>query len=313
VVTITTPTGQGSGVLVDPSGVVVTNLHVVEGQTAVTVRLANGDAYDGPSVRAFDERKDLVLLKITGFKLPSVQLGDSDLLNVGQAVYAIGSPKGFELTLSEGIVSGVRDTGDGYRVIQTSAAISAGSSGGGLFDSSAKLVGVTSFKVRGGENLNFALPINYVQGMLSSTSNMTLEDFARRARSSGVAPVGATTDATGQSVPRLATALTNGNAIAVVEQDGANVRVSFTNTGYVYGSGTLTWDPKAKAFVGDGTLDVRCGAIDTRIWKAPIKVEIYVVNSAAIRERWTNPNKVNCGRGTVESSTWQEMIWVASK
>jgi Phage integrase family/Trypsin-like peptidase domain len=93
VVTVTTPTGFGSGVLVDAVGVIVTNLHVVRGVERATVRLSNGDAYDDVSVVEFDSRKDLVLLKIKGFKLPSAELGDSDQLAIGEKVYAIGAPK----------------------------------------------------------------------------------------------------------------------------------------------------------------------------------------------------------------------------
>lgn len=147
-VTIRTPEGSGSGVLVDPEGVVATNLHVVRGADRATVTLANGDAYDDVAVIEFDSRKDLVLLKIKGFKLPTARLGDSDSLVIGQKVYTIGAPKGLDLTLAEGLVSGIRDSGEGYRVIQTSAPISPGSSGGGLFDDQGRLLGITTFKIR---------------------------------------------------------------------------------------------------------------------------------------------------------------------
>ena len=236
-------------------------------------------------------------------------MGDSDLVTVGQAVYAIGSPKGFELTLSEGIVSGLREIGDGFHVVQTSAAISAGSSGGGLFDSAGRLIGVTSFKIRDGENLNFALPANYIQGMTSSTLSITLEELARRSTNGPQAATAAIGDR--QSIPRLAAAYSNGPALAVVEQDGPNVRLSFTNTGYVFASATLVWNPTAKAFVGDGTLDTECGNSYKRFWKAPVHVEIYYVNPSAIRERVTIPTKVNCGRERVVSYETQELIWVS--
>jgi hypothetical protein len=109
----------------------------------VTVRPASSDSYDNIGIVDFDARRDLVVLKIPGSRLLAAVLGDSDLLGVGDKVFTTGAPKAFELTLSEGIVSGLRDTGEGYRVIQTSAAISPGSSGGGLFDEHARLVSVT--------------------------------------------------------------------------------------------------------------------------------------------------------------------------
>ena len=136
IVTIQTPSGFGSGVLVDPSGVIVTNLHVIEGDASATVTLANGDIYDDVRVIAVDERRDIVIIKIAGFQLPTVGFGDSDEVVVGEGVYAIGSPQGLDLTISDGIISGKRrDPGDeGSQVLQTTAAISPGSSGGGLFD-----------------------------------------------------------------------------------------------------------------------------------------------------------------------------------
>ena len=113
IVTIQTPSGFGSGVLVDPTGVIVTNLHVVEGDSSATVTLANGDIYDDVQVIAVDERRDIVIIKIAGFQLPTVEFGDSDDVVVGEGVFAIGSPQGLDLTISDGIISGKRrDPGD---------------------------------------------------------------------------------------------------------------------------------------------------------------------------------------------------------
>jgi hypothetical protein len=156
---------------------VLTNLHVIENATAVSVKLANGDVYDDVSVLAFDARRDLVLLKVAGFALKSVTLGNSDTLKVGDRVYAIGAPRGLELTISEGIVSAIRDSGEGYQVIQTTAPISPGSSGGGLFDNQGHLVGLTTYRLEGGENLNFAVPINYARGMARTNQMMTLAEL----------------------------------------------------------------------------------------------------------------------------------------
>ena len=158
IVTIQTPSGFGSGVLVDPSGVIVTNLHVVEGDASATVTLANGDVYDDVQVIAVDERRDIVIIKIAGFQLPTVEFGDSDGVVVGEGVYAIGSPQGLALTISDGIISGKRRSpGDeGSQVLQTTAAISPGSSGGGLFNENGRLVGITTYRMSGGESLNFA-------------------------------------------------------------------------------------------------------------------------------------------------------------
>ena len=177
VVTIRTPSGLGSGVLIDPSGVIVTNLHVVRAASSATITLANGDAYDDISVIDVDPRRDLVLLKIKGVEFPIAELGNSDTLEVGQPVFALGAPQGLTLTISEGIISNRRDSGDGYQVLQTTVPISPGSSGGGLFEDAGRLVGITTSKVEAGESLNFAIPINYIKGMLSTSPRWTLAEF----------------------------------------------------------------------------------------------------------------------------------------
>ena len=181
-VTVTTPTGQGSGVIVDAAGVFVTNLHVIRGDTTASVKLANGDVYDDVSVVDVDERKDLVLLKIKAFGLVPAVLGNSDQEQAGDRVILIGSPRGLELSISDGLISAVRDSGEGYRLLQTSAAASPGSSGGGMFNELGELIGIVSSKLSNGENLNFGIPVNYMRGLLSSQSRMTLAELAAKLR-----------------------------------------------------------------------------------------------------------------------------------
>src|SRR5205823_2061183 len=112
----------GSGFFVDSNGIIITNLHVVKGLIAARVRLTNGDSYDRISVRAYDETKDIAILHIPGFGLPTVKLGDSDRVETGAPVIVIGNALGIlEGTASTGIVSAIRPL-DGYRVFQTDAA-----------------------------------------------------------------------------------------------------------------------------------------------------------------------------------------------
>ncbi len=183
VVTISTPTANGSGVIVDPSGVVVTNLHVVQGDTEVEVTLSNGDIYDDVRVVDLDERRDLLLLKIKAFNVAPATLGNSDDVEVGADVVLVGSPQGLDSTVSEGVISAIRDTGNGYRMLQTSAPASPGSSGGGMFNAYGALIGIVTSQTRQGQNLNFAVPINYVRGLLSTEATMTLAELTERARS----------------------------------------------------------------------------------------------------------------------------------
>ena len=180
VVTIVTPSGSGSGVIVDARGTVVTNLHVVRGDAEASVRLANGDIYDDVQVVDVDARKDLVVLKIKAFNLTPAVMGNSDQVSVGDRIFVIGSPRGLQSTLSDGLISAVRDSGEGYRLFQTTAPVSPGSSGGGLFNESGELVGIVVAKRTDAENVNFVLPGNYARGLLASTTMTSLADLARR-------------------------------------------------------------------------------------------------------------------------------------
>ena len=180
VVTIHTASGHGSGVIVDSTGIVVTNLHVIENETDLEVVLANGDIYDDIAVVDVDERRDLVVLKLKAYNLVPAAMGDSDDIRVGDSVVLVGSPEGFDSTVSEGVISAMRDTGAGYSVIQTSAPASPGSSGGGMFNAYAELIGIVTSQAREGQNLNFAVPFNYARGLLSTEPTMTLSDLTER-------------------------------------------------------------------------------------------------------------------------------------
>jgi len=149
----------GSGVAVAPDEV-VTNLHVIAAGDIWSVK--RGDETWNARAAWIDPNHDLAFLRVAGLKAPPASLHRSRPLEVGERVYAIGVPEGLELTLSEGMVSGLRQYQGGY-AIQTSAPISRGSSGGGLFDQEGELVGITSFGLIEGQNLNFALPAEWVE------------------------------------------------------------------------------------------------------------------------------------------------------
>jgi S1-C subfamily serine protease len=150
-------TAFGSGVVIAP-GRVITNRHVIEEGASFKIKHS---AVEWPAqlVRV-DADHDLAELSVAGFNAPSVHVRESSALVVGEKVYAIGAPEGLELTISEGLISGIRDF-DKSQVIQTSAAISPGSSGGGLFDTEGRLVGITTFYLEEGQSLNFALPAQW--------------------------------------------------------------------------------------------------------------------------------------------------------
>ena len=146
---------QGSGVVVGP-GRVVTNSHVIE--LASRVRVARGKDLWSAQVVGIHPSADLAELSVPGLIAETASMRSSaELLRTGERVFAIGAPQGLELTMSDGLISALRSV-DGGSLVQTTAAISPGSSGGGLFDERAHLVGITTFKLREGESLNFALP-----------------------------------------------------------------------------------------------------------------------------------------------------------
>lgn len=147
----------GSAVLL-PSGKFATNYHVVS--DGRLYRVGHDKNFVPATVFAGDSGKDICLLDAPGISGKPALLGMAASLKVGQPVYAVGAPQGLELSISEGIVSQLR--GAPVPLIQTTAAISPGSSGGGLFDAEGRLVGLTTLYLEGGQNLNFALPIEWI-------------------------------------------------------------------------------------------------------------------------------------------------------
>ena len=154
----------GSAVVID-SGRLVTNCHVIEKAKVVMLRRQNV-MYEAKLEHA-DPARDLCLLKVANFTAPAVAQRSVKDLKVGERVYAIGNPQGLEVTLSEGLVSGLRPWSENAdpganTVVQTSAPISPGSSGGGLFDAEGRLIGITTFHFRNAQNLNVALPTDWI-------------------------------------------------------------------------------------------------------------------------------------------------------
>ena len=162
------PQAVGSGFLVQSNGVVVTNYHVIENAQAVTVKLPNGREFRAKGVLGSDAELDVAVLKLEANGLPTIPLGDSDHIKVGQRVIAIGSPLGLlDNTVSDGIISAIRLDDDPKaklkKVLQITAPVSHGSSGGPLLDHSGHVIGITFAIIELGQNLNFAIPINSVK------------------------------------------------------------------------------------------------------------------------------------------------------
>jgi S1-C subfamily serine protease len=162
----------GSGVIVDPSdGLVVTNFHVVRNASAVEVGLEDGRSFAAEPV-AFAPNLDLAVLRIRGSGLPSLKLGDSSKLSVGDYVLAIGNPFGLGQTVTAGIVSATDrglSEGDPRRFIQTDAPINPGNSGGALINTQGQVIGINSALIsptQGNVGIGFAIPSNVVREVL---------------------------------------------------------------------------------------------------------------------------------------------------
>ena len=166
------PTSLGSGFFVKED-VIATNLHVIKGAQSGYVKIVGKKPkYDIAGFVAVDRRSDLVLLKVQKVKAPTLVLADGNNVAVGDEVYAVGNPQGLEGTFSKGIVSSMRKVGEDS-LLQITAPISPGSSGGPLLNAEGEVVGVTVATFKGGQNLNFAIPISYLSRLLPNIKPLT--------------------------------------------------------------------------------------------------------------------------------------------
>jgi Do/DeqQ family serine protease len=227
----------GSGVIVDPSGLIVTNYHVIEGMTQVKVALSDKREFEAEIVLR-DPRTDLAVLRIKGSdNFPSMEMGDSDTLEVGDFVIAIGDPFGVGQTVTQGIVSALARTqisaSDSGFFIQTDAAINPGNSGGALVDLDGELVGINSMiysRSGGSMGLGFAIPVNMVKGVVSAALNggatvkrpwlgATLQNVSKDiADNLGLArPTGALVVNVAEQGPAAAAGMRRGDVIAAID------------------------------------------------------------------------------------------------
>ena len=169
VVQVRTPSGLGSGFFINEEGFLITNYHVIEGETQISVEVYHRKSgqlerktYKQVLIVALTKFDDLALLKIEDPESPKfvkVALGQTDTLAVGERVFAIGSPLGLERTVTEGILSTKTRVVQGQLYLQTTAQINPGNSGGPLFNLRGEVVGVTNMKMTFGEGLAFAIPV----------------------------------------------------------------------------------------------------------------------------------------------------------
>lgn len=186
VVQVRTPSGLGSGFFINEEGYLITNFHVIEGETQISleVYLKKGAQLERKNYKqiriiAMNKFVDLALLKVDDKEAPKfarVVLGDSDILSVGERVFAIGSPLGLERTVTEGILSTKGRQIQGELYLQTTTQINPGNSGGPLFNLRGEVVGVTNMKITFGEGLGFAIPVEAVKFFLNHRDSFAYDN-----------------------------------------------------------------------------------------------------------------------------------------
>jgi hypothetical protein len=167
----------GSGVALRPD-IVATNCHVVE--SSFSIRILHGKQTHDAKLLVANRDRDICLLSVPGAALKPASVSNHTAARPGERVYAIGAPQGLTLTISEGLYSGLRQMRAGS-LLQTSAPISKGSSGGGLFNAQAQLIGLTTFMLRDAQNLNFAIPAGEAVAMLSKAQEQAQKSSEGRA------------------------------------------------------------------------------------------------------------------------------------
>src|SRR5688572_3270534 len=168
--------GVGAGFVVSSNGLIATALHVIGEARPVSVRLANGREYEAAEIHAWDRKLDLAIVRIDVQRLAALPLGDSDELNQGATVVAIGNPLGLEHSVVQGVVSAKREF-EFAEMIQIAIPIESGNSGGPLLDLQGRVQGVLTMKSALSRNLGFAVPINALKTLLDRPNPVPMKQW----------------------------------------------------------------------------------------------------------------------------------------
>jgi hypothetical protein len=177
--------GIASGVIIRSDGIILTANHVVKGMREVQVRLKNGETYDHVELITSDERRDVAALRIAAAGLPVLPMGNSANAASGATVYVVSNAVGLPWTASSGILSATRmadevpGAGSGYRILQVTAPLAPGSSGGVLVDADAKILGIVVGSSSVGQNINFAIPVDSVAGLADVSGGTSFDSGSR--------------------------------------------------------------------------------------------------------------------------------------
>src|SRR5688572_29990738 len=166
--------GLGSGFIVDSSGLIATNLHVIGEGRSFTVETSDGRKLQPVAVYASDRNFDLAVVRVEAKDLSALPLGDSDDVEPGREVIALGNPQGLERSVVKGVVSGSREI-DGLPLIQLAIPIEPGNSGGPVLDMAGRVLGVVTMKSQVTDNLGFAVKINAVKPLLAKPNTVLMD------------------------------------------------------------------------------------------------------------------------------------------
>ncbi|MBS1492313.1 MAG: trypsin-like peptidase domain-containing protein [Bacteroidetes bacterium] len=205
------PESMGSGVVISDDGTIVTNYHVIDGHSKIIIK-HNDVIIDDCSYLWGKKREDVAFLKVSSGSFKTMPMGNSDGVKIGEKIFALGSPLGFENSISEGIINGVRKISryTDINYIQISASISHGSSGGALINSYGELIGITTSTIEEGQNINFAIPVSLVAELQQKANTYVSEDKKDKRKSDET--YSAKSDESGKDPRRIAKKDTYGDA-----------------------------------------------------------------------------------------------------
>ena len=308
--------GLGSGFIVSQDGRIVTNYHVINGAHSAIVKLTNGAFFPVDGVLAADKDRDLALLKVSGKNLPFLTLAYTPP-QIGEHVVAIGSPLGLDNTVSDGIVSAVREERPGKSWIQTTAPVSHGNSGGPLLNSAGKVIGVITLGVNPqvGQNLNFAVPSDAVKALLASAANPT--PFESLGAAGSAALSGGSSNISGP----VWTSLITGNDYKVridgdyLYSEWVNVPTqlqgtpAFSRSEFKKG-GDGIWRGKARAYLPCQYRDTWTGQSITKWCRREADIEIDLISDSRIEGKAQVWETYDCKRCEPKGPKEQPFAWI---
>ncbi|MGA6927400.1 MAG: tetratricopeptide repeat protein [Desulfosarcina sp.] len=257
------PSSIGSGFFISGSGILVTNFHVLEGAYSAEIRMHDGQRYPVATVLAKNQLADLIKVRvdIPGSQVKPVTLAGEEPA-IADRIFVVGSPMGLEQTVSEGIISAVRDIPAGGKILQLTAPISRGSSGGPVLNQDGEVVGVVSFQAATGQNLNFAISVNALENLADETPEPSIAEWTIRTSSRG---------------PALAASLCSKGTRLTIQGEYEEALTFFKRAAEANPEDAATWYGLGSCYVGLGRPDDAIAAYQRPIQQDPNNAAAHFV------------------------------------